>query len=224
MNLLMQILYLSSFITPILAPFLYKSKRPVMIDLYRRMTVSKSFRKLYSHVLTLYLLAFHFYYLSLFNHPSWLIPSTILTMLTYSHTFCEKIFNLIQNKRVLLVCVTAAILCLLVPAFLPLGFTVLVISVAAMFYPSHLLRNELSSIAEKRQMWLDNPDAAVLKYFRWDLMEGNCIRRKRPMVVEEILPIIEQLNALDRDDSYSHKSFRIHPDAIEDAEFTEIEN
>ncbi len=224
MNILIQFFYLSSFITPILAPFLYKSKRPAMIDLYCRMTVSASFRKVYSHVLTLYLLAFHFYYLSLYNHPSWLIPSTILTMATYDHSYCEKIFNILQTKRTLLVSVTTAILCLIVPAFLPLGYTILTISIAAVFYPSHLLRNELSTIAEKRQMWLDNPDDAVFKYFRWDLMEENKLDKQEPAETEvDTLPIIKQLDALDQDEDCHYQFLKYNPDAIEDAEYVDEE-
>jgi hypothetical protein len=191
-----QFFYLTSFITPMLAPFFYKCKNPVIVDLFRRMTVQPNFRKLYMRLLTLYLLAFHFYHLTLFNHPTWLIPSTFLTLLTYYHFSCEKMFNLIQNQRVFLGCLTFAVLCMIVPAFLPLGFTILMISVAAVFYPSKLLRNAVMTIAEKRQLWWDYPEDAVLKYFRWDLMEN-----------------------VD-----TNKVYNFHPDAIEDAEFTDIEN
>jgi hypothetical protein len=85
---------------------------------------------------------------------------------------------------------------MIVPAFLPLGFTILMISVAAVFYPSKLLRNAVMTIAEKRQMWWDYPEDAVLKYFQWDLMEN-----------------------VD-----TNKVYNFHSDAIEDAEFTDIEN
>jgi hypothetical protein len=205
MTLLLQLLYFASFLTPLLAPFFYKCERTSMLTFYRRMTVSPSFRKLYTLVLTLYLLAFHFYHLSLYNHPSWLIPSTLMTLLTYSHSFCEHVFNLMQHKRAMLGCVTAAVLCLLIPAFLPLGFTTLVLAVAAVFYPSHLLRDEVASIADKRRLWHEDPDIAIFKYFRWDLMEGSDVQ-KTCCMANDFISIMDQISAMGNDDTPNNNS------------------
>jgi hypothetical protein len=205
MTILIRILYFVSLLTPLLAPFLYKSKRPAMLTFYRRMTVSASFRKLYALVVTLYLLAFHFYHLSLFNHLAWLIPSTILTLLTYSHSFIEKMFNLMQHNRVMACCAIAAALCMLVPAFVPLSFTIIVIAVAAVFYPSHLLREEVAPIADKRRLWDEDPDIALFKYFRWDLMEGNDVQRTCSMA-QDFISAMDQLADIDKNNNKNDNS------------------
>ena len=235
MNLAIQILYLSSFITPLLAPLLYKCKRPKMVDFYRRMSLSSSFRSLYTLMVTLYLLAFHFYHLSIYNHPTWLIPSTILTLLTYSHSFCEQVFNLIQNKRTLLGVTFAAIVCMLFPMFMPLGFTMIVLAVAAVFYPSRLHRTELITIAQKRDLWKNDTQEAIFRYFRWDLMEGfvkavevdsdeATEAKDEPMVEQmtDVIPLVAYLDSLD--EMMHHRKPTFHPDAIEDAEYTEIKD
>ena len=195
--MLMQLLYFSSFLTPILAAFLYKCKRPAMLGFMRRMTLSYSFRKLYIHMVTLYLIAFLFYHLSVFNRPLCLLPSTVIAMLTFSFSFSERTLRFVQHSRTFIAFCLIGMLSIIIPDLLPLGFTLIVLAVAAMFYPSRFIMDDFSKVS----LWQSLPDVAVDKYFRWEMD-----------VDARTLNIIRRFD----------KS-KIHPDAIEDAEYVDEE-
>lgn len=204
-----QILYFASFITPILAPFLYKCKRPKMLLFYLNMAMRPSFRKIYSLMMVLYLIAFHFYHLTIYNNPTCLVPSTLLVLYMYSHYRSEKVFHLLQDQRTMLFATVGGILCMLVPSFLPLGFTIVTIAVCALFYPSKLLRNNFNSIGEKEEFWKNALSEVVDIYFRWDLMEGSEVNNQ---------------HRSKRGRWWScgkRKKFSPDPNAIEDAEVVE---
>ena len=99
MNTLFSILYLSSFVTPALAPLLYRNRRPSMTAFYRDMTMRVTFRRLYTRLLTLYLITFHFYHLSVFGHPLWLLPSTVITAMLFFPRLCVRILHYLQHRR-----------------------------------------------------------------------------------------------------------------------------
>ncbi len=199
MTTIFQFLYFSSFVTPVLAPFLYKSRRPSMIAFYRRMTFSFSFRRLYTLMFTLYLVAFHFYHLSVYRQPQWLFPSTILVMLMYSPRISERMFHFMQDKQTLSAFCLPGILCMFFPQFLPLGFTVLVIAVAAVFFPSTHLRDSLLREDVRMDFLNGTPETVAGRYFRWSSLESvlsdsdtaNCktnsrFNRKSPDVIEDV--------------------------------------
>lgn len=198
MTTIFQFLYISSFVTPVLAPFLYKSRRPSMIAFYRRMTFSFSFRRLYTLMFTLYLVAFHFYHLSVYRQPQWLFPSTILVMLMYSPRISERMFHFMQDKLALLAFCLMGMLCMLFPQFLPLGFTLLIIAVASVFFPSIHLRDSLLKEDARADFLNGAPDSVAGRYFRWSSQESglsdyctvshktdSCFNRKCPDVIED---------------------------------------
>jgi hypothetical protein len=88
-------------------------------------------------------------------------------------------------------------LSIIIPDLLPLGFTLIVLAVAAMFYPSRFIMDDFSKVS----LWQSLPDVAVDKYFRWEMD-----------VDARTLNIIRRFD----------KS-KIHPDAIEDAEYVDEE-
>jgi hypothetical protein len=77
--------------------------------------------------------------------------------------------------------------------------------VAAVFYPSHLLREEVAPIADKRRLWDEDPDIALFKYFRWDLMEGNDVQRTCSMA-QDFISAMDQLADIDKDNNQNDNS------------------
>ena len=76
--MLIKILYSLLLPTFLVVPFLYRNKRPAMLDFYYDMAMSFAFRKVYMRMLLLFLLAFHFYHLTIFRNHYDLIPSSVL--------------------------------------------------------------------------------------------------------------------------------------------------
>ncbi len=184
MNLIFQLLYLSSFVTPILAPVLYRNKRPSMIAFYRNMATSHSFRKLFIRMLTLYLITFHFYHLSVYSHPLWLLPSTIITGMLFFSGLCDKLLHMLQQKRTLITVFCIGFLTLPIPELLPLGFTLLVISIAAVFYPCRQLTDSMSYL-DNRKAFLDSSDEDVVnRYFTWPDWNND----KRANDIRKVIP------------------------------------
>jgi hypothetical protein len=136
----MNILYITFLISPIAFMPLYRSKILAEIGFYRRMVLSTSYRKLFTLVIALWLMAFHFLHVSIFNEPTWLLPSTILAMAINSFRFCERMFYFMQNRLVILWISLIAIACFFIPFFLPMGFTLIILTMAALFYTSHRIR------------------------------------------------------------------------------------
>lgn len=175
MNTLFSILYLSSFVTPALAPLLYRNHRPSMTAFYRDMAVRGTFRRLYIRLLTLYLITFHFYHLSVFGHPLWLMPSTVITAMMFFQGLCVRILHYHQRRRTLVTVCCISFLCLPIPELLPLGFTMLVTSLAAVFFPCRQLIVRMSDPA-LRESFLDASDEAVTGiYFQWPGHGNDCL-------------------------------------------------
>lgn len=173
MTTIFHFLYSSSFVTPVLAPLLYRSRRPSMIAFYRRMAFSYGFRRLYTLMVTLYLVVFHFYHLSVYKQPQWLLPSTILVTLMYSPHISGRMFLFMQDRLTLLAVCLTGMLCMLFPQFLPLGFTILVVAVAAVFFPSSHLRDSLLREDARMDFLKGTPESVARRYFRWSLQESG---------------------------------------------------
>lgn len=187
MNLIFQLLYLSSFLTPILAPILYRNKRPSMIAFYRNMATSHSFRKLFIRMLTLYLITFHFYHLSVYSHPLWLLPSTIITGMLFFSGLCDKLLHWLQQKRTMITVFCIGFLTLPIPELLPFGFTLLVISIAAVFYPCRQL-TDLMFYLDKRNTFLNGAEEDVVnRYFTWPDWNNYKSSCTKPKVIPDQL-------------------------------------
>lgn len=167
MNLIFQLLYLSSFVTPVLAPILYRNKRPSMIAFYRNMATRPTFRGLYLRMIVLYLITFHFYHLSVYSQPLWLLPSTVLTGLLFSTRIFDKLLHRLHHRRPLVTLFCVGFLTLPMPELLPLGFTLLVAGIAAVFYPGGQLTNSMFYL-DNRKVFLYSTDGEIVnRYFSW---------------------------------------------------------
>ncbi len=173
MNLIFQLLYLFSFMTPILVPILYRNKRPSMIAFYCNMATRFTFRKLFIRMLTLYLITFHFYYLSVYGNALCLLPSTAITGLLFFTGFCEKLLRQLHHPRLFVTLSCIGFLTLPIPELLPLGFTLIVIGIASVFYPSRQLTESMCDL-DSREVFVNAPDNEIVnRYFSWP--EWNCV-------------------------------------------------
>lgn len=173
MNIIFKLLYLSSFVTPILASILYRNTWPSMVAFYRNMATRPTFRKLFIRMLTLYLVTFHFYHLSVYGHALRLIPSTIITGALFFSGFCDNILRRLHHRRALVTLFCIGFLTLPIPELLPLGFTLLVIGIASVFYPSRQLTEAMPDF-ESRVAFVNSPDNEITnRYFSWP--ERDCV-------------------------------------------------
>lgn len=198
--MLIKILYSLLLPTFLVVPFLYKSRRPAMLDFYCNMAMSFAFRKVYTRMLLLFLLAFHFYHLTIFRNHYDLIPSSVLCFAMFSHSLCERCIYFFQERRVLWAGMVLSLACLFIPHFIPLGISIGVLLCGTVFYPSRLLRDILSVAGmTKRSENRDDLEEIADWYFCWNNSK-NCKRQKSMRGRKHLLN-----------------------DEIEDAEFVEIE-
>ena len=162
--MLITILYMLYTLAYAVLPFLYKSKRPAMLQFYLRMTWSHSFRKCYSLGMLATLMVFHFYHLNVFGNVYELALSSLVCLSLYSHKNAERGFDFLQRKYRLFWAAMAAIALLFVPHTLPLGITLATVLFGAVFYPSQVARN---TSLEKLEDYLELPQSIVDTYYRW---------------------------------------------------------
>lgn len=198
--MLIKILYSLMLPTFLVVPFLYKNKRPAMLDFYYNMAMSFAFRKMYTRMLLLFLLAFHFYHLTIFRNHYDLIPSSVLCFAMFSHNLCERCIYFLHERRILWTGMVLTLTCLFIPHFMPLGVSIGVLLCGTVFYPSRLLRSKLL-LPEWSHRPESNDDLMEISelYFRWNKSADGGRQ----------IPVSKQKHLFN--------------DGIEDAEFVDIE-
>lgn len=83
--MIIPILYMLYILAYAAVPFLYKSKRPAMLQFYLRMAWRRSFRRCYTLGMLATLMVFHFYHLNFFGNVHELALSSIACLALYSH-------------------------------------------------------------------------------------------------------------------------------------------
>lgn len=162
--MLITILYILYTLTFAALPFLYKSRRPSMIQFYLRMAYSRSFRRCYTLGMLATLMVFHFYHLNVFGNVYELALSSIACLALYSHKNTEGAFDFLQRKHRLFWSAMAAIILVFVPHTLPLGVTLATVLSGAVFYPSRAVRTASS---DKLKAYLESPHDIVEDYYKW---------------------------------------------------------
>lgn len=162
--MLINILYILYTLTYAVLPFLYKSRRPSMIQFYLRMAYSRSFRRCYTLGMLATLMVFHFYHLNVFGNVHELALSSLVCLTLYSHRNTERTFDFLQRKRRIFWSAMAAMILLFVPHTLPLGITVATVLFGAVFYPSQTVR---AASSYKLEDYLESPSNIVEDYYRW---------------------------------------------------------
>ena len=124
-------------------------------------------------MLTLYLITFHFYHLSVYGNALCLLPSTIITGLLFFSGFCDRLLHRLHRRRLLVTLFCIGFLALPIQELLPLGFTLIVIGIASVFYPSRQLVESMSDF-DSREAFINGPDNEIVnRYFSWP--EWNCV-------------------------------------------------
>ena len=162
--MLVNILYMLYTLAYSVLPFLYKSKRPAMLQFYLRMTWSRSFRKCYSLGMLATLMVFHFYHLNVFGNVYELALSSLVCLSLYSHKNAERVFDFLQRKHHLSWAAMAAVILLFVPHMLPLGITLATVVFGTVFYPSQVARNTFPDTLDD---YLEFPHSIVDTYYKW---------------------------------------------------------
>lgn len=145
-----------------------------MLDFYCNMAMSFAFRKVYTRMLLLFLLAFHFYHLTIFRNHYDLIPSSVLCFAMFSHPLCERCIYFLQERRVLWAGMVLSLACLFIPHFMPLGVSIGVLLCGTVFYTSRMLRDILSVTGmKKRPKSRDDLEEIADWYFCWGNSKSN---------------------------------------------------
>lgn len=162
--MLITILYMLYTLAYAVLPFLYKSRRPAMLQFYLRMAWSRSFRKCYSLGMLATLMVFHFYHLNVFGNVYELALSSLVCLSLYSRKNTERVFDFLQRKRRIFLAAMAAVALLFVPHTLPLCVTVATVVFGAVLYPSQIVR---AASSEKLKEYLESPHNIVVDYYQW---------------------------------------------------------
>ena len=121
-----------------------------MLAFYDSMIWRKSARRFYTLTFFLFLIAFHFYYLTIFKNHYDVIPSTALCYVLLSHKMFEKIIRFLQNPQIYFCAMMFSVACLFIPHVFTLGVSFGVIMIATVFYPAKWWENQLDDT-----IWLD---------------------------------------------------------------------
>ena len=162
--MIIPILYMLYILAYAAVPFLYKSKRPAMLQFYSRMAWRRSFRRCYTLGMLATLMVFHFYHLNFFGNVHELALSSIACLALYSHKNTERAFDFLQRKHHLSWAAMAAVILLFVPHMLPLGITLATVVFGTVFYPSQVARNTFPDTLDD---YLEFPHSIVDTYYKW---------------------------------------------------------
>ena len=144
---------------PVLLPMtLYRSHRPFMTAFYSAMTGNAQARKLYTQVLVVLLLLFHYVYTT--GHPGQFgtVLSTIVSAMLFSSRRADRwLRKLLDRPRTFVIYgITALAICAL-PQLLTLSVTISYILLAALFYPSGKILSEWED-KDRRLHLSEHPD------------------------------------------------------------------
>lgn len=154
--LLLQFVFLAQ---PVFLPMmLYRSHRPFMAAFYRAMTGNVQARKLYTQVLVVVLLLFHYVYTT--GHPGQF--GTVLSAIVCAAMFSAKrtdrwLRKLNGRRKAFVSCGGFALAVCAVPQLFTLSVTVSYILLAALFYPSGRVLAEWED-RDRRLYLLEHPD------------------------------------------------------------------
>jgi hypothetical protein len=155
---------LTPFVMSILPLVLYKKNKPFMQKFYLRMIMSFNCRRLYTLVLLLWMIAFHYIAHEVMPGEYGVMISTILMLVFFRFKYADKILHVLHDKRRYAYSTAIATLILMfIPHLYTLSATTGMILLAAVFYPS-------SSILEKVQNYegairLAKNPATIVEYY-----------------------------------------------------------
>lgn len=144
---------------------LYKSKRPFMVKFYCRMLRSENTRKLYTQVLLIILLLFHYVYAGGNPGDPGIVFSTIVCATLYSFRRAERwLRRLHDERRTFVYASLLAVVVAAVPHLFTLGATAGFLLLAALFYPSSRALSEWAD-ENTRPVWHEHPESLSDFYY-----------------------------------------------------------
>ena len=150
---------------PVVLPaLLYRSRRYFMAKFYDKMIWSEKARRLYTHVLLIVLLLFHYVYTS--GHPGefGVVPSTIVCAAWASFRRADRWMRCLLDrpKRFVWFALLALVIGF-VPHLYTMSVTISFVLLAALFYPSARVMSERTDM-RKFLEWLEYPGALADSY------------------------------------------------------------
>lgn len=144
---------------------LYKSKRRFMTRFYLRILESGSARRLYTQVLLIVLLLFHYVYASGNPGDFGIVLSTIACAIMYSFRRADKWLSRLhdEKKQTVIVAVVSVVIAA-IPHMFTLGVTVGYFLLAALFYPSSRALSEWAD-ENTRPDWRNHPESLSDFYY-----------------------------------------------------------
>lgn len=163
--MLLNILQLIFCALPFALPLaLYKSRRRFMARFYGTMTHSEKARKLYTRVLLILLLLFHYIYASGHVGESGILLSTGICAAMSSFKLADKWLRfLLDRPLVSAIFALAALLIGFVPHLYTTAVTASYLLLAALFYPSARVMAEWSDW-KKIAGWVEHPERLAESY------------------------------------------------------------
>lgn len=144
---------------PVLLPMaLYRSRHPFMAAFYRAMTGNVQARKLYTQLLVVLLLLFHYVYTN--GHPGQfgVVLSTIVCAVLFSHRRADRWLRKLHDRpRTFAIYGFIALAICAVPHLFTMSVTISYILLAALFYPSGRILAEWEH-RDKRFYLSEHPD------------------------------------------------------------------
>ena len=144
---------------------LYKSKRRFMTRFYLKMLESGSARKLYTQILLIVLLLFHYVYASGNPGDFGIVLSTFVCATMYSFRRADKWLRRLRDERKTFVyAALSAVVIAAVPHLFTLGVTIGYFLLAALFYPSSRALSEWAD-ENTRPDWRGHPESLSDFYY-----------------------------------------------------------
>ena len=120
----------------------------------------------------MYQITIQLYHMSVYGNAFCLLPSTVITGLLFFSGFCDKLLHRLHHRRLLVTLFCIGFLALPIPELLPLGFTLLVIGIASVFYPSRRLTDSMFDF-DSREAFINGSDNEIVnRYFSWPEWNG----------------------------------------------------
>ncbi len=144
---------------------LYKKDSRRMAIFYKTMLGSKSARRLYIQAILIFLLLFHYVFISGHFGDYGVLLSTIPTLAFFSYRIANRLLHLLHKDRKSFVAMAMLVLAIMaVPHLYTMAVTLGYILLATAFYPSE---SALEGWQEDktRKLWYNRPDELVKAYY-----------------------------------------------------------
>lgn len=151
---------------------LYDSKHPCMGKFRRTMLLRETMRKLYTQVLLIILLVFHYIYLNGHGAHLGILVTTVLCIFLFSHNRTNKMLLAFRDNRQIYYFVGLfALATLFMPELYTLSVTIAFILMASAFYPP---TTELAEYATQKECVQIGQDDSVTTDSNNDNHHANC--------------------------------------------------